>query len=118
MALAQRVPRGPPALQAEFREFLVPFRQALRANDPAGVAAHTRLPMIYNGAARDQAYFQRTIYRDLFTARNRTCLQTARPVYERDGEGTDSFLMFCGHVIFVFTKKQDGFRFADTGVDD
>ena len=117
-ALAQRQPAAPAALQAEFRTFLAGFRQALRSNDAAAVAAQTRLPMIFDGAARDRAYFERRIYRQMFTARNRECLQRARPVYQRDGEGTDGFSLFCGDVIFLFTKKDDGFRFAETGVND
>lgn len=117
--LAQRDDRvGPPAIAAEFRQYLTSFRQALRANDAGGVAALTRLPMYYDDAPRDRAYFESRIYRQLFTARNRTCLQTARPVYQRDGEGSHTFSMFCGQMYFLFTKTADGFRFTDNGPND
>lgn len=117
-ALAQRVPPGPPAVEAEFRQFIAGFRQALRANDASAVAALTRFPMMHTSDMHDQAAFQRTVYRQLFTQRNRTCLQTARPVYQKDGEGTESYVVFCGDTGFYFTKKADGFRFAETGVND
>jgi alpha-ketoglutarate-dependent taurine dioxygenase len=117
-ALAQRDPPPPPALQAEFRTFVAGFRQALRANDASAVAALTRLPMHYDDAWRDRAYFESRIYRPMFTQRNRTCLQTARPVYDKDGEGNESFFLFCSGTIFIFTKKADGFRFDGTHPDD
>ena len=117
-ALAQRVPPGPPAIEAEFREFIGGFRQALRANDANAVAALSRFPMQHNGDMHDQAAFLRTTYRQLFTQRNRTCLQNVRPVYDKDGEGTHSYVVFCGDTGFYFTKKADGFRFAETGVND
>lgn len=117
-AFAQRAPAGPPAVAAEFRQFLTGFRQALRANDASAVAALTRLPIYYDDAHRDRAYFESRIYRQMFTQRNRTCLQTARAVYDRDGEGTEGFSLFCGDTIFIFTKKADGFRFEGTHPND
>ena len=117
-AHAQRVPPGPPAVEAEFRQFIAGFRQALRANDASAVAALTRFPMYYNDAQRDRAYFESRIYRQMFTQRDRTCLQTARGVYDKDGEGTEGFSLFCGSTIFIFTKKADGFRFEGTHPDD
>lgn len=117
-ALAQRVPPGPPATEAEFRQFIGGFRQALRANDASAVAALTRFPMYYNDAHRDRAYFESRIYRQMFTQRDRTCLQTTRAIYDKDGEGTEGFSLFCGDTIFIFTKKADGFRFEGTHPND
>jgi hypothetical protein len=117
-AHAQRAPAAPTAIAAEFRTFIGSFQQALRANDANAVAALTRFPMQHNGDMHDQAAFVRTTYRQLFTQRNRNCLLTARFVYEKDGEGTDSYVVFCGDTGFYFTKKADGFRFAETGVND
>lgn len=120
-ALAQRAPATPaasPAVAAEFRQFLAGFRQALRANDASAVAGLTRMPIYYDDAHRDRAYFESRIYRRMFTQRDRTCLQTARPVYDRDGEGTEGFSLFCGETIFMFTKKADGFRFEGTHPND
>ncbi|PTM50889.1 hypothetical protein [Phreatobacter oligotrophus] len=117
-ALAQRDPPAPPATQAEFRTFIAEFRQALRANDASAVASLTRMPIYYDDAFRDRAYFETRIYRRMFTQRDRNCLQTARPVYYKDGEGTEGFSLFCGRTIFIFTKKTDGFRFEGTHPDD
>jgi len=117
-ALAQRVPPGPPAIEAEFRQFIAGFRQALRANDANAVAALTRFPMLHNSDMHDQAAFQRATYRQIFTQRNRSCLQTVRPIYEKDGLGADTFAIFCGDTRFIFTKQADGFRFAETGFND
>lgn len=117
-ALAQRDPPPPPALQAEFRAFIAEFRKALRANDASAVAALTRMPIYYDDANRDRAYFETRIYRQMFTQRDRNCLQTARPVYDKSGDGTEGFSLFCGNTIFSFTKKADGFRFDGTHPDD
>uniref|UniRef100_UPI001954A388 hypothetical protein n=1 Tax=Streptococcus pneumoniae TaxID=1313 RepID=UPI001954A388 len=78
---------GPPPLAAEFQECLVGFRQALRANDASAVVGLTRLPMVHDDARRDRAHFESRICRQLFTARNRTCPQTARPIDQKDGQG-------------------------------
>jgi hypothetical protein len=117
-ALAQRDPPAPPALQAEFRQFLTSFRQALRANDAGAVASLTRMPIYYDDAHRDRAYFESRIYRQMFTQRNRTCLQTARALYDKDPSGNENFSVFCGQTIFLFTKKADGFRFEGTHPND
>jgi hypothetical protein len=117
-AVAQQQPAAPPAVAAEFRQFLVSFRQAVQANDRAAVTSLTRLPMLHTSDLHDRAAFEGRVYRQIFTTRNRTCLRTARPVYDRSGDGTDSFMIFCGDMYFLFTKKTDGFRFAETGVND
>lgn len=117
-ALARRDPPPPPALQAEFREFIAGFRQALRANDASAVASLTRMPIYYDDAHRDRAYFETRIYRRMFTQRDRNCLQRASAHYDKDGEGTEGFSLFCDGTIFIFTKRADGFRFEGTHPDD
>ncbi|WP_204348902.1 hypothetical protein, partial [Serratia marcescens] len=59
---------------------------------------------------RDRAHFESRICRQLFTARNRTCPQTARPIDQKDGQGSDTFSMFRGQMYFLFTETADGFR--------
>jgi len=117
-AVAQQQPSAPPAVAAEFRQFLVSFRQAVQANDRGAVTSLTRLPMLHASDLHDRAAFEGSVYRQIFTARNRTCLRTARPVYDRSAEGNDNYMIFCGDMYFLFTKKADGFRFAETGVND
>jgi len=117
-ALAQRDPPAPPAVQAEFRTFIAEFRQALRANDASAVAALTRMPIYYDDAHRDRAYFETRIYRQMFTQRNRSCLQTARPVYDKPPGSDGYYVLTCGDMLFSFTKKADGFRFEGTHPND
>jgi hypothetical protein len=117
-ALAQRDPPAPPAVQAEFRTFIAAFRQALRANDPSAVAALTRMPIYYDDAHRDRACFETRIYRQMFTQRNRSCLLTARPVYDKPPGSDGYYVLTCGDTLFSFTKKADGFRFEGTHPND
>ena len=107
-----------PALQKEFADFIGKFRAALKANDSAAVAGMTRLPFMNDSAVRDAAQFRDKVYKRDFTAKNRACLQRGKAVYDRDGENNDSFFIFCGEQIFVFTKTPAGFLFADIGVND
>ena len=121
-ALAQAPPKqavATPAVQKEFADFIAKFRSALKKNDAAAVAALTRLPFMADKSIGDAAQFRAKIYRDSFTAKTRTCIQRAKPVYDRDGQNTDYYSIFCGEEIYVFTRTPDaGFLFTDIGVND
>lgn len=117
-ALAQRDPPAPPAVQAEFRAFIAEFRKALRANDASAVASLTRMPIYYDDANRDRSYFETRIYRQMFTQRDRNCLQTTRAVYDQRPGENGYYILFCGDTMFIFTKKEDGFRFEGTHPND
>jgi hypothetical protein len=105
-----------PALQKEFDDFIARFRAALKANDSAAVAGMTRLP--FEGSIRDAAQFRAKAYPTTFTAKNRTCIQRGKAVYDRDGENNDNYFIFCGNEIFTFTKTPAGFLFTEVGVND
>ena len=107
-----------PALQKEFDGFIAKFRAALKANDFAAVASMTRLPFDNDGSARDAAQFRAKAYPRVFTAKNRACIQRGKAVYDRDGENNDNYFVFCGQLIFVFTKTPAGFLFTDVGAND
>ena len=107
-----------PALQKEFDGFIEKFRAALRTNDSAAVAAMTRLPFMNDSAIRDAAQFRAKTYASSFTAKNRACIQRGKAIYDRDGENNDSYSVFCGELIFVFTKTPAGFLFTDISVND
>jgi hypothetical protein len=110
---------SPPAgLQKEFDEFIARFRAALKGNDAAAVTAMTRLPFHHNNADLDAAQFRGKAYPVHFTARTRSCLQSTRGVYDRDGENNHNYFIFCGQQIFVFTKTPAGFLFTEVGVND
>ena len=107
-----------PALQKEFDGFIANFRAALKANDSAAVAGMTRLPFMNDDSVRDAAQFRTKIYPDIFTAKDRSCIQRGKAVYDRDGENNDNYFMFCGEDIYVFTKTPAGFLFTEVGVND
>jgi hypothetical protein len=109
---------APPVLQKEFVGFIAKFRAALRANDYAAVAAMTRLPFMNNGSIPDVAQFREKIYKVDFTAKNRTCIQRGKAVYDRDQQYNDNYFIFCGQRIFVFTKTPAGFLFTEIGNND
>ncbi|WP_225186553.1 hypothetical protein [Bradyrhizobium sp. NBAIM01] len=71
-----------------------------------------------DNAIRDAAQFGAKTYRTSFTARNRACIQRGKAVYDRDDYKNDSYFVFCGELIFVFTKTPAGFLFTDISVND
>ncbi|WP_245324667.1 hypothetical protein [Bradyrhizobium sp. AT1] len=111
-------PVASPAVQKEFDGFIEKFRAALKANDSAAVAGMTRLPFMNDKAIRDAAQFAAKTYRTEFTAKNRACLQRGKAVYSRDDYKNDSYFIFCGDLIFVFSKTPAGFLFTDISVND
>ena len=107
-----------PVLQKEFDGFIEKFRSALKADDSAAVAGMTRLPFEYDGSIRDATQFRAKAYPLTFTTKNRACIQGGKAIYDRDGENNDNYFIFCGKLIFVFTKTPAGFLFTEIGVND
>lgn len=110
--------KAPPAVQAEFNAFLPKFRAALKADDATAIADMAALPFQGDAAVSTAAQFQKMIYKESFTRQNRACIQRSSAVYDRDQESKDSFAIFCGEQIFVFTKTPAGFRLTDISVND
>jgi len=106
------------AVQKEFSSFITRFRAALKANDAAAVAGLAKLPFQNDSAIADAAQFRAKIYRPDFTAKTRACLQREKPVYDRDGDGNDSYSVGCGEQIFVFTRTPAGFLLSDIAMND
>jgi hypothetical protein len=107
-----------PAVQKEFEGFIGKFRAALKANDPAAVAAMTRLPYMGDASIGDAAQFRAKVYPREFTAKNRTCLQRAKPVYDRDGNKNEIYAIVCSGDVFTFTKGPAGFQLTDVDIAD
>jgi len=107
-----------PALQKEFDGFIAKFRAALKSNDSAAVTGMTKLPYGQDDTKFDAAQFRAKEYPSLFTAKNRACIQRGKAVYDRDGLNHDNYFIFCGEMIFVFTKGPSGFLFIEVGVND
>ncbi|MBN8963584.1 MAG: hypothetical protein J0H71_20870 [Rhizobiales bacterium] len=106
------------AVQAEFDGFIAKFRAALNADDSAAVTSMTRLPFEYRTSYPDAAAFRAKAYPVIFRAKVRTCIGREKAVYDRDGENNDSFFIFCGQEIFIFTKTASGFLFKEIGTND
>ncbi len=115
-AVAQAPKKPSPAVQKEFDGFIGKFRAALKANDSAAVAGMTRFP--FDGSTRDAAEFRATAYPRDFTGAVRACIRRNKPVYDRDGRNNDTYSIFCGEEIFVFTRTPAGFLFTDLGMND
>ena len=109
---------APPELQKEFAAFIEKFRAALKANDSKAVAALTKLPFMSHTDMHDAASFHQKVYKKDFTAKTRACLQRGKAVYDRSPDNSESYFMFCGEEIFVFTKTPAGFLFTEIGVND
>lgn len=115
-AHAQNKP-APAAMQKEYDQFIAKFRDALKKNDAAAVTGMTKFPFYWD-EMRDAAYFQKNLYSKVFTAKIRNCLARAKGVYDSAPDGSVNFTHFCGEETYLFTKTPDGFRFAETGVND
>lgn len=109
--------RVPADIQNDYDQFIGKFRNALKANDAAAVTAMTKFPFYWD-EMRDAAYFQKNLYSKVFTAKVRGCIARGKGVYDRAPDGSDNFSVFCGEEIYLFTRTPDGFRFAETGVND
>ena len=107
-----------PAVRKEFEGFITKFRAALKANDAAAIAAMTRLPFRGDASVHDAAQFRAKIYAHDFTAKNRSCLQRAKPGYDRDGNNDETYHITCYELIFSFTRTPTGFLFTDISVND
>ncbi|AZO78595.1 MULTISPECIES: hypothetical protein [unclassified Bosea (in: a-proteobacteria)] len=117
-AQAPKPATASPAVQKEFADFIGKFRAALKANDPAAVAGLTRLPYMGDASISDAAQFRAKVYPREFTAKNRTCLQRSKPVYDRDGAKNEIYAIVCGGDLFTFTKTPAGFLLTDVDVAD
>ena len=106
------------AAQRDFNGFIAKFRAALKSNDAVAVAGLAKLPFQNDSAIADAAQFRAKIYQPDFTAKTRACLQREKPVYDRDGEGNDTFSIGCGEQIFVFTRTPKGFLLTDIAMND
>lgn len=109
---------APPAVQKEFDGFIGRFRAALKVNDPAAVAAMTKLPYMADASIADAAQFRAKAWPRDFGAKNRACLQRAKPVYDRDGNRNEIYAIACGGSIFTFTRTPAGFQLTDVDVAD
>jgi hypothetical protein len=96
---------APPAVQSEFVAFLARFRAALKAKDAAAIAGMTRMTL-------DEKSYMREL------TEKRACVLREKAVYDRDPSNNDTYAIFCGEVLFGFTKTASGFLFTDISPND
>ena len=65
--------RAPVEIQKDYDQFIVKFRDALKANDGNAVTDMTAFPFYWNDM-RDAAYFRKNLYGKIFTPKVRDCL--------------------------------------------
>ena len=107
-----------PEVQKEFEGFIAKFRAALKANDVKAVAGLTKMPFMSHTDMYDAAAFQNKVYKKEFTAKTRACIERGKAVYDRAPDKSESYSIFCGDEIFMFTKAPEGFLFTEIGAND
>lgn len=97
-----------------FAAFWIQFKTAVAKDDKNAIAEMTKFPFPYGTKHLSKAEFIKE-YGKLFDKKTRRCFPTAKPVKEDD---RDSYSVFCGEDIFVFSKENGEYRFTDIGMND
>ncbi|HEX6729964.1 MAG TPA: hypothetical protein VF074_08130 [Pyrinomonadaceae bacterium] len=105
--------RGPTS-DPSFNAFWVQFKDAIAKNDKNRVADLTKLPFMLRNIDQDRAGFIKE-YPSLFTPRMRRCIPRAKVTKEYQGDGYE---IFCGELIFYFSKVDGVWKFTEVGVND
>ncbi|KAA2237592.1 hypothetical protein F0L46_10455 [Salinarimonas soli] len=116
LAKAPREAAASAAVQKDFSAFIARFRVALKSNDAAAVTGMTKLP--FEDDDTDAAHFRTKGYPRIFTPSVRACIQRNKVFYDRGDDGNDYVSIFCGEVIFIFSRTQAGFLFTGTHPND
>jgi hypothetical protein len=120
-ASADEEPVASAAVQQEFDAFLTRFRAALAADDATAVAGMTQfpfMPYLDEGGSSDAAAFRAESYPRFLAAKARRCLARRNAIHDREPDGGETFVIFCGDLGYYFHKTQDGFRFTEVGPND
>ncbi|WP_315833548.1 hypothetical protein [Bradyrhizobium prioriisuperbiae] len=121
MPAAIAAPKDPVAsaeVQKEFAAFIDKFRAALKANDLEAVVNLSKMPFLSHTDEYSAEAFRTKVYKREFTARTRACIQSKKATYDHSPDNTESYSIFCGDEIFMFTKMPAGFLFTEIGVND
>jgi len=117
-ALVLAIGTGLPARAAEdgFAAFWKRFSTAVGKDDKAALAAMTTLgPGLDNN---DTPLTFDKVHALLLRPAARRCLARAKPLRDVDGTGAVDYDVFCGQVIYVFSKTGGEWRWTDTSPDD
>lgn len=97
-----------------FAAFWPAFAAAAAKDDAKALAAMTTLGP---GLGDDGTSFAKFHARHLGPAA-RGCLAKAKPLRDVGPQGALSYSVFCGEVIYVFSKSAAGWRLTDLGAND
>jgi hypothetical protein len=95
-----------------FNAFWRKFKTAVARNNKVAVASMTRLPFLFAGQELDRAGFLKR-YDEIINLRDRQCIAQAKPL--KDG---DSYSVFCGPLIFVFSQSDGVWKFSGFSPND
>jgi len=117
MAVALALTAAAPALAAladGFTAFWPNFVAAATKDDKAALASMTALGP---GLGDDGASFAK-FHADHLGAAARRCLVKAKPGRDVDPQGGVSYSVFCGEVIYGFSKTGGAWKLTDLGAND
>ncbi|MBS1807851.1 MAG: hypothetical protein JST84_06650 [Acidobacteria bacterium] len=97
-----------------FAAFWSEFKTAVAKDDREAVVSLTKLPMYLANKEQSKDGFLK-LYASLFPKKVKTCFATAKPVKEYN---SDSYSVFCGKSIYVFSRVEGKYKFTDLGVND
>lgn len=102
-----------PCMAADgFDAFYTKFKTAIINRDKASVASMTKLPFLFDSRNLDKQQFM-TKFEQIFPKNTAACFKREKPVADRD-----SYSVFCGDTIYVFSKVKGNYLFTDLGVND
>jgi hypothetical protein len=99
---------------ASFAAFWSEFKAAVAKDDREAVASMTKQPIYLANKEQTKAGFLK-LYSSLFPKKVKTCFASAKPVKEYN---QDSYSVFCGKSIYVFSRVEGKYKFTDIGADD
>jgi hypothetical protein len=106
---AQKNPNRQPQ---NFKAFWLKFKTAVARNDKEAVASMTKLPFLFESQELDRAGFVGR-YKEIISRSDRRCFARARPLKD-----TDSYSVFCGNIIFVFSSDDGVWKFSGISPND
>jgi len=103
---------GPCAAAENFDAFYARFKSAMIKRDKSAVASMTKLPFLFDSKNLGKQQFI-TKFEQIFPKDTANCFKREKPVADRD-----SYSVFCGETIYVFSKVNGNYLFTDIGVND
>ncbi len=97
-----------------FATFWSEFKAAVAKDDREAVASLTKLPIYLANKEQSKIGFLK-LYPSLFPKKVQTCFAKAKPVKEYN---QDSYSVFCGKSIYVFSRENGKYKFTDLGAND